>query len=357
MNKLTLIVDTNWLLISRMSVLMKGFSNDNTDVVKESTQLELEELMAKSLNVILNRFPVIDNVVLVADGGSWRKQLPIPKSLEEIKYKGNRSQTSDLDWNYIWGAQNEFLENCKKEGITVSHGWEVEGDDWVWYWSRRLNGEGVNCIIWSSDNDLKQLVQTDKATGAFTMWYNDKSGMWLPSSIEDNGDGVDWFFQVRYYSPTLEALKKHCRKIEYVDPNSIITSKVICGDSGDNIKSIFRYEKNNRVYRISEKEWEKYGSDLNIRTIEDVMNGKNRIVESICSSKKYSPYHPMKEELEEMIDYNIKLVWLNESVIPDTIIQFMNQQEYKMFDIPYFKSNYKILIRSNDMIEDIFNSI
>ena len=58
-----------------------------------------------------------------------------------------------------------------------------------------------------------------------------------------------------------------------------------------------------------------------------------------------------------MIAYNTKLVWLNESTIPDTIIQFMNQQEYKRFDVGYLRSNYKVLVKENDDIQNLFESI
>ena len=61
---------------------------------------------------------------------------------------------------------NIYIVHCqiyqsivKKQGIVVSNHSSIEGDDWIWYWSRRLNEEGTSCIIWSSDNDLKQLVQ------------------------------------------------------------------------------------------------------------------------------------------------------------------------------------------------------
>jgi TusA-related sulfurtransferase len=58
-----------------------------------------------------------------------------------------------------------------------------------------------------------------------------------------------------------------------------------------------------------------------------------------------------------MIDYNTKLVWLNEKSIPDTIIQFMNQQEYKLIDISYLRSNYKVLVKENNMIQNLFEGI
>ena len=62
-------------------------------------------------------------------------------------------------------------------------------------------------------------------------------------------------------------------------------------------------------------------------------------------------------DIEEMINYNIKLVWLHESVIPDTIIQFMNQQEYKICDIKYIKSNYKVMLNEDSDIQNLFESI
>ena len=58
-----------------------------------------------------------------------------------------------------------------------------------------------------------------------------------------------------------------------------------------------------------------------------------------------------------MIDYNIKLVWLNEAVIPETIIMYMNQLEYNQVDTNYIRSNYKMLCKKNTEIEDIFDSI
>ena len=71
-------------------------------------------------------------------------------------------------------------------------------------------------------------------------------------------------------------------------------------------------------------------------------------------NKKYKQYKPNISDIEEMIDYNIKLVWLHESVIPETITMFMNQQEYKQYDINYIKSNFKVLLDENDFIKNLF---
>lgn len=359
-NKCTLLIDGNWLLQSRFAVLSNGFVKDNPEIAKEQSSQELKELLARSINVILNRFECIDNIILISDGGSWRKQLPIPESLVGTTYKGNRSQDSDIDWNYIYKALNKLVNHCKKIGITTSCHSNVEGDDWIWYWSRRLNAEGTHCIIWSSDNDLKQLIQVDKNTGAFTSWYNDRNGLWLHKDLQDDmeseEDIMNFFMKPEYHSPILESLRKKSKQVSYIWPQNIILQKIICGDSGDNIKSVFRYEKNGRIYRITEKDWTTINEECdNISSMEKFMENVDNIAKHISNYKKFKSYSPVYENIKEMIRYNIKLVWLNEKVIPETIIMVMNQQEYKLYDIPYIRSNFRILLDDNDVdIKKIF---
>ena len=76
-SKLTLIVDGNWLLMSRKSVMNNRFNTDE-ELIKE-----LKLLMIKSLNVVLRTFPSIDNIMFVSDGGSWRNNIEIPEFLQK----------------------------------------------------------------------------------------------------------------------------------------------------------------------------------------------------------------------------------------------------------------------------------
>lgn len=361
-NKLTLLIDGNWLLQSRFSVLSNGFLVENSDAIKKASQEELKDLMAKSISVILTKYPIIDNIILISDGGSWRKQLPIPKLLGDITYKGNRSQESELDWNCIYGAFNEFVSHCKKIGITTTSHPNAEGDDWVWYWSRRLNAEGINCLIWSSDNDLKQLVQIDEKTNAFTAWYNDRNGLWVHDSIKPSSDMFDFFMKFEYFSPTLENLKIRTTT-NYIDPNEIILQKVICGDSGDNIMPVIRYKKGTRTYRITENDWDKISNQHQITTIDSLLNDGLGIASNILTDKKFANLvkenfiNQTVDDIAEMIDYNIKLVWLHESTIPETLIMAMNQAEYIQYDISYIRNNYRILLPEDNNIQLLFESI
>lgn len=354
---LTLLIDGNWLALSRMAVLTKGFQKSNPDIVKQETAKSFKELLARSISVILNRFNCIDNIVLISDRGSWRKSLPIPNCLE-VTYKGNRDDDFDeLDFEVIFGAFNEFIKHCEKIGITCSSSINCEGDDWVWYWSRRLNSQGINTMIWSSDNDLKQLVQKDP-TGAVTVWYNDKNGLFLHNILNEDISDLDFFLKGDPTNPIIQELIRATKtQPHYINPDDIVLDKVFCGDSGDNIKSIARFIKNNRTYNFSAKDFEKITSDLEIHSIQDLLTNYANISNYVIKMKKFSPYDIKFSDVFDMLVYNTKLVWLNESMIPDTIIQQMNSCEYKIYNIQDIKLSYKTLIEDDDNILNIFEGI
>ena len=360
-NKLTLLIDGNWLMMSRMPLFIKEFDKNHNELVKEHASLKLQEQMAKSIGVILNRFKEIDNVVFIADGGSWRKQLAIPKILssKDTTYKGNRQQSIELDWSYIYKAFNNLFKNCKDLNITCSQSFNCEGDDWVWYWSRRLNASGINCIIWSSDNDLKQLVQYDKKHNSFTAWYNDKNGMFFSDDLkEPELDPLDFFLLPQKQTPYLfESFKNNVNlNVNYVHPFDIVIDKIFQGDSGDNIKPVLQYTKNNRTYKLTKKEFNEIIKNYNITSIGSLEAHQNDRSKYI--SNKYKNYNVKYQDVNEMISYNIQLVWLNESIIPETIIMDMNRVEYKtQLDIDYIRSNYRVLLDKDQTIESIFDSI
>jgi hypothetical protein len=180
----------------------------------------------------------------------------------------------------------------------------------------------------------------------------------MPESIKESDDEMDFFMKPGYFSPVLESIKSRIPKQNYINPDEVVMSKIICGDAGDNILPIMRYQKGGRTYRITEKDWESIKEELlQVNNINDFIEHTSGIVWLIAGHKKFKPYKPNISELTEMIEYNTKLVWLNESTIPDTIIQFMNQQEYKKIDVGYLRSNYKVLVKTDDMIQNIFEGL
>ncbi len=312
-SKLTLIVDGNWLLISRMAVIHSRYADDN--------QLcrDLKVMMIKSMNIVLKQFPMIDNIIFVADGGSWRNYLEKPDFLTD-DYKGTRIQDPSINWDMIFESYEDFLTKLSQEGITVCKESGIEGDDWCWYWSNKLNNEDTNVMIWSRDKDLTQLVKTNR-DGCFTVCWNKDTG--VITTVRDDND-MDFLFNMKFN--TNEEIFNHiidkAKNQKEINPNDIIVDKIIRGDLGDNILPvIFRKSKSGseKQYRVSQK-------DLNLSlNIHDNTQVKEYF-ENLLNSKSY------KDRVDKSLDmickhfeYNKKLVVLEEESYPQDILDIMNK--------------------------------
>lgn len=361
----TILVDGNWLMMSRLFAVKDYFKIDNDDGEKETGTKELENLMSKSINLIINKLEgIVDNIIIVRDGGSWRKYITPPSFFEE-EYKGNRVKSADLDWTYIYKSLDYLAEKASEQNITVCKAKNTEGDDWIYHWTRKLNKMGINTIIWSSDCDLKQLVQVENFS--FTAWLNESQKGGLPGLILhkdlDNTqmDLVDIFMKPSNRNTTLDDLCSRVKAVTYIDPSDIVEEKIICGDKGDNIKSLIQKVKNGRTQKVSKNDWLKTKNGLGITSLDDFFNKKDAIVTELSSIGKFKADKLLNSSNAlEMFDFNKKLVWLNESVIPEKIRNGMNEVEYKKCDIDYIKRNYKTLNtqqHGNTNIEDVFSGL
>lgn len=317
-SKLTLIIDGNWLLISRMSNMIGKFATE------KDMMLETKLLMIKSINKVLRLFPKIDNIIFVADGGSWRASEKIPDCLKQdvennlipcATYKGTREQDNNLNWEVIFDEYENFLDLLDYSGIQVCREQGVEGDDWCWYWSRKLNNDNTNVIIWSKDKDLTQLVDKN-SNGFFTVFWND-SGVTCKKTNDE--EEFASFFMNPYYAVNEQMLHdiiQHSTVKNEIDPNSILVEKIFRGDKGDNIFPIIqRHSKSgsDKLFRISTK-------DMNFSLdIYDFASIKNYI-DNLLEQKNYKNrvLHNI-EDIYEHFYYNRKLVSLNEQEYPQQI--------------------------------------
>lgn len=352
-NNCTIIVDGNWLLMSRMSMYKSSFDETASEEMKMLAREELCDVMTRTINVVLHKLEnVVDNLVFVADGFSWRKTLEKPSSRTDVAYKGNRVKESKLDWSMIFGALDDLMENLHNNGCTVTKCENTEGDDLIYYWTRRLNNNLINTIIWSTDCDLKQLI-TNNDNGTFTAWYNDNNGLFLHESLNDDKlDDIEFFMS--FENPVLTALKQSVNSISYINPDDIVMNKIICGDSSDNIKSIILQERNDKKYRITEKVWGQLKDELGIKQISQFYEKKDEIISRLCKMKSVDNY----DEVSEIFDYNRRLVHLDKKSYPENVIEQMKGiGEYTKFDIDYIMNNYKAMdftLEDNDAMETFF---
>lgn len=347
-SKLTLIVDGNWLLMSRKSVMDNRFSNES-ELIKE-----LKVLMIKSLNVVLRTFPSIDNIMFVSDGGSWRNTIEVPEFLKKngIEYKGNRVQDPNTDWKTIFDGYHEFIDIMKECGINVYREQGIEGDDWCWYLSERLNSEGTNCIIWTRDHDLMQLVKTN-SDGCFTVWYEKDSGLYIE---EKKDEDLNFLFNMNFNQneALINELINNSKKVVSIKPSNIVIDKIIRGDSGDNILPIVKHKG-----RTSEKEFRVSNKEMNFNLDPYNENNVREWIENLIESKSYVGRivdNKTADEIFEHFKYNRQLVSLDERSYPESVYEIMcNYLDYECCkDTKTIEE--RLEAQKND-VEDIINDI
>ena len=326
-SKLTLIVDGNWLLMSRLSVINHTYSSD------ETMCKELQLLMLRSINLVIKTFPDIDNIIFVSDGGSWRNNIDIPQFLydkqlidgQSVEYKGQRVLNPDTNWELVFKYYEEFIQILEDNGITTCRKQFIEGDDWCWYWSTKLNDEGTNTIIWSMDKDLTQLVHVDFQNGVFTICWNNKTGMTCEDIGQQEEDPLQFFFNdinKENNNRILETIINKSKNVNYIHPKDVVIDKVIRGDKGDNIFPIIlkksNKENSDKQFRVGIKD-----IDFNLNVHDD--NEIKNYIHNIVNSKKYlNKVKKSEENIYEHFKYNYQLVALDENNYPEDILNSMN---------------------------------
>lgn len=323
-NNLTLIIDGNWLMMSRLSVLM----NSHNDMKSLCNDLNL--LMLKSIKIVLKQFSDIDNIIFVSDGGSWRNSLDIPEFLNHdelgslVEYKGTREKDESFDWESLFNSFDDFVALLNVNGITTSRIESIEGDDWCYHWTKLLNENNINCIIWSKDADLQQLVHTDN-NSCFTIWWNKQSG--IVAEEVDNND-FDFLFNPLYATNNtiLNNVIKSAKTIKYINPKEIVIDKIVRGDMGDNIFPIItkKSKNNTKTYRVTHKEL-----DLSLDYKDD--DKIKEYIDGLLSLKKYKEITKPEEDIIEHFKYNRMLVCLDEEYYPDSVKEiFENNSNYNV---------------------------
>lgn len=326
-SRCTLIIDGNWLLISRLAILKGKF-----DSVDELFPI-LKKNMLKSIVSILNQIKSIDNIIFVSDGGSWRKHLSLPATLlkrtSEHNYKGTRSKDDGFDWDRLFKKYSEFIEELYSiGGINVYSAHGVEGDDWCWYLSNALYEDGTNCIILSADKDLTQLVKFNPLTYNFVLTYykvkSTKHIITYDKKLDEYKDNISIsFFLDRNKLNNFDSFKE-CLNISTelrpIDPKEVIINKIFIGDISDNVLPVLYSTSKSKTYKLSKK-----SIDLNLNFESD--EAISEYVENLIkTNSKYSEFDP--QVVTEHALYNRKLVYLSELEYPEEILGKMEEFSY-----------------------------
>ena len=329
----TLVIDGNHMLFKCLYVLPKTGKILLDNVNDKSL---LVQKMAMDFAAETRKFSdVLNRIVFVIDSSSWRKAL-YPQS----DYKGNRETDESINWNNVWSAFKDFYTVLKDHGVIIQRIDGAEGDDLIFAWSSFLNSKGENVIVNSGDRDLTQLVQFNKFTNAYTIFYTNTQKLligypgffnWMNEEIEV--DEVDIFnLGSNDFNPR-EVFKRLIDANELTSeetfPEEVILGKILGGDKGDNILPVYSYQKKNKngkimTFGVSDKKIEE------IKTLFEQDHGKLDImyffessykkvlVDLTCQVMKITSAY--RDSVEKNLDRNINLVILHQKCIPEEIL-------------------------------------
>ena len=289
----------------------------------------------------LNQLPIDGNIILVRDSRSWRKDLKVDRA----EYKSSRVKDVKVDWGSFFDLIDEFGEFMELNGYTFSKAEGAEGDDLLWYWNNKLKERGDSVIIYSGDKDLHQMTDVNKKNWTICWNANSKNNKLVVKDgwVRDYLDAEEELsvFDVSFNSDTnqdkLKKLLASC-VLEEINPEKLIFEKILTGDPGDDVPSVWAYEKTpGKLFKLTAaKATDIYNhyktSGWGNQTIEEIWDNlefrewiSGFILRSMSSIDNAENRALAIKNYEE----NAKLVWLSEKVIPSVVIENMENNFIK----------------------------
>tara|TARA_B110000971_G_scaffold221997_1_gene272416 strand:- start:14385 stop:15611 length:1227 start_codon:yes stop_codon:yes gene_type:complete len=269
LGKHTLLIDGNYFLHSRLFVLPRPKGKQLLGDKDSQSQL-MRKLCIDFASEVRKMSPFVDQIVIAVDARSWRKDL-----FPEAEYKGTRVPDNSVNWKAVFEVYAEWQKILAKKGVIVHQVSGAEADDVMYGWATQLNSEGKNCIAWTGDRDLIQLVNYNNATDAYTLWYySSKKRLITFEGFEEvmaarktsNMTNTELMFNLSSEESTYDKLKddfqywmdKNRVTVEEINCDDFVFGKILQGDKSDNIQSVVTWTKagaNGKIrnYSLTEK--------------------------------------------------------------------------------------------------------
>jgi len=320
---------------------------DNEDNLTDEAKDFFKNFSLKFLSNIM--FPyksMINKVYFVLDNDSWRKYYANKfcnrnPNIEPFEYKGNRKKGKDTKKNVYKFFKHFFKavapDLATIDGITVLSVRGAEGDDLIFHLTQQLKDHN---IIWSGDMDLAQLLKwEDNVTFMVTPKRQHKNVKMVYLPLHEN-TGIDLSNNTLQISNVFNYFKDQREySVEESDFNIELMVKLIHGDPGDNVQSMYHYlSDSGRRMNVSEAQARsiitglisKYNSKDFIKLI-DERNEEflTDIVNATFIKKnltKKNDERKLKAELLNNLLFNIKMIRLAYNNVPEILIDTIKQK-------------------------------
>lgn len=369
--KYTLIIDGHNFLFRSLYVLPQK-KNKKILSDKESKDLFVSKLSQNMNSVIREMEPLVDRCILTLDSRSWRNDIE-----SDVDYKGTRNQEDTIDWDGFKECMDLFVKDIEKYNITVSKTGSAEADDLIFMWSTALNSKNIPVIIYTSDKDMLQLVSANNNGCDTLLWSDVTRKLYVPENFSNiiKNDSTSFMESFMKGSTTVDIYDRFAnleqsirkRKLEKIEVDNIkfIYVKILIGDKSDNISSIYSYEKNGRIYNVTEAKAEKilekyikHTGELNMEClfVDDALSDLAKACVEIINGAEY-------ESVFKNIKRNINYMVLSKQILPievsEKIMTDIRSLAKKMKHIDFsqvIKTDESVIKRTEKLFKDADDS-
>lgn len=326
-----ILIDGNYIFHKTFGVF-GGYGNvDPGKILKDKKeQSAFIRKISTDLCASLKMIPQGGRMVFTSDSRSWRKDIEI----EDGGYKSGRVKDENVDWTIFFDLMKSFGDHLEKMGFIFSKVEGAEGDDLLMFWSDYFNQKNENCLIITGDKDLHQLAGITENSWTI-VWNNNqkKNTLFVPEGWKDQwldrDESISIFNMASAISPEKERFKTFLKKatIEEVESRSFIFTKILMGDKGDSVPSVWEQPSGSRIMGFTQKkadsvfetfsssEW----SDIEFSQMISDEGYLNWISGMVLRTAKSVDSTENRNKVKENIIRNFKLMWLNSEVIPDFV--------------------------------------
>jgi hypothetical protein len=349
---INVIVDGNYIFHKTFGVFAGYDKNiDPGKILKnKSDQSSFIRKVSTDLCAALKLIPYDGKLVFVTDSRSWRKDIEI----ENGGYKSGRIKDETVDWTIFFELLTAFGDQLEKMGFIFSKVEGAEGDDLLLYWSDYFKARGENSLILTGDHDMYQLARMSDDSWIVVWNNNSKKNIiavpmgWKDEWLEKSEivETIDIFNMGSSILSDRSQFREFLKniKIDEIDDRAFIFNKILIGDDGDTVPSVWEYKTNigleneklirftpkkaETVYNafllsewknlefaelMDDKEFLNWAAGLILRISKDVANSNNIV------------------KVKVNIVRNFILMWLDQYVIPnfvaDSIVNEINRAD------------------------------
>jgi 5'-3' exonuclease len=352
MKKRSILIDGAYFLYKTLFISQE-FNSKETQLDSKKSVEQFVRKVFIDISAILRSLPSHQRIVFTSESKSWRKSILISGD----GYKSNREdiKSSMVNWDNFYNATNEIIDILSNNGVVHSKINNAEGDDLLYLWANQLLKEGDDVIILTGDKDLYQCVKYNNDNEIYLLNPNSKNRILAIEDVirnlsEKNDIYNGLFDEYVGINSTFEDLNKICKEVVKIDIEKFVLCKIAEGDKGDNVHSIFEWQKNGSTFKFTANKMLKILEKYPHTNINNLESNVDIIAKEVLELTKQKGDI---EKIKENILLNKKVLYLDTSTIPNEIqTQFLDHYlETKDKRINFKNMNMKDILQDTKYID------